>query len=100
MAHRAVSVGVLVIYSATQPTAHAPEPAGIAPYTTGLAIGLAKRGHEVVVLTGHPHYPYWKRDESSSRFRSEQQMSCVRVRRLKHPVPRRVSWAARAAMEL
>src|SRR5271166_1071581 len=79
---------------------YAPEPTGIAPYTTGLAIGLVKRGHEVLVLTGQPHYPYWKRDKTSSRFRSEVRMDGVRVRRLSHPVPRRLSWIGRAAMEV
>jgi glycosyltransferase involved in cell wall biosynthesis len=79
---------------------YAPEPTGIAPYTTGLAMGLAKRGHEVLVLTGYPHYPQWKRDEASSRFRSEDQLDGVRVRRLSHRVPRRLSWIGRAAMEL
>ena len=91
--HRAVRVAILGIN-------YAPEPTGIAPYTTGLAMGLAKRGHEVLVLTGQPHYPYWKRDEASSRFRSEEQIDGVRVRRLSHPVPRRLSWIGRAAMEL
>jgi colanic acid biosynthesis glycosyl transferase WcaI len=93
MSNRAVRVAILGIN-------YAPEPTGIAPYTTGLAMGLAKRGHEVLVLTGHPHYPYWKRAEGSSRFRSEEQVDGVRVRRLKHPVPRRLSWLGRAVMEL
>jgi len=51
MPHRAVKVVILGIN-------YAPEPTGIAPYTTGLAMGLAERGHDVLVLTGHPHYPY------------------------------------------
>lgn len=92
MHHRAVKVAILGIN-------YAPEPTGIAPYTTGLAIGLAKRGHEVLVLTGHPHYPYWKRLDSSSRRRSEEMIDGVRVRRLKHPVPPHLSWIGRAAME-
>lgn len=79
---------------------YAPEPTGIAPYTTGLATSLAKRGHEVLVVTGVPHYPYWRRDERSSRFRSEQIIDGVLVRRLNHPVPRQLSWFGRAAMEL
>jgi colanic acid biosynthesis glycosyl transferase WcaI len=79
---------------------YAPEPTGIAPYTTGLAVGLARRGHEVLVLTGYPHYPYWKRADGGSRFGSEKQIDGVRVRRLKHPVPRRLSWRGRAGMEL
>jgi colanic acid biosynthesis glycosyl transferase WcaI len=91
--HRPVRVVILGIN-------YAPEPTGIAPYTSGLAIGLAERGHEVLVLTGQPHYPYWKRDASSSDFRSEVRMDGVRVRRFKHPVPRRLSWIRRGAMEL
>ena len=39
---------------------YAPEPTGIAPYTSGLAEGLAARGHQVRVLTGLPHYPQWR----------------------------------------
>ena len=37
----------------------APEPTGIAPYTTGLAGFLADAGHRVHVVTGQPHYPQW-----------------------------------------
>ena len=38
---------------------YAPEPTGIAPYTTGLAKALARYADEVRVLTGRPHYPHW-----------------------------------------
>jgi glycosyltransferase involved in cell wall biosynthesis len=79
---------------------YAPEPTGIAPYTTGLAIGLAERGHDVAVLTGFPHYPQWKRAENSSAFRSDEQMDGVHVRRFSHSVPRKLSWIGRAAMEV
>src|SRR6185312_3909732 len=90
---RAVKVAILGIN-------YAPEPSGIAPYTTGLAKGLTERGHQVVVLTGQPHYPYWKRDVGSSGFRSNDEVDGVQVRRLNHHVPRRLSWPGRAAMEL
>jgi hypothetical protein len=93
MDHRPVRVAILGIN-------YAPEPTGIAPYTTGLAKGLAKLGHDVQVLTGYPHYPQWKRDEATSGFRSDEEIDGVRVRRLSHPVPRHLSWAGRAAMEL
>jgi colanic acid biosynthesis glycosyl transferase WcaI len=93
VSHRSVRVAILGIN-------YAPEPTGIAPYTTGIATGLAKRGHEVLVLTGHPHYPYWRRGDHSARFRSGEVMDGVHLRRLKHPVPRRLSWAGRAVMEL
>jgi glycosyltransferase involved in cell wall biosynthesis len=93
MSRKAVRVAVLGIN-------YAPEPTGIAPYTTGLAVGLTERGHDVHVLTGYPHYPQWKRDENSSGFRSEEEMDGVRVRRISHSVPRQLSWTGRAAMEV
>src|SRR5271165_6474346 len=93
MPHRPVRVAILGIN-------YAPEPTGIAPYTTGLAAGLTKRGHDVQVLTGYPHYPHWKRDEATSGFRSDEEIDGVRVRRLSHHVPRDLSWGGRAAMEL
>jgi colanic acid biosynthesis glycosyl transferase WcaI len=93
MPYRPVSVAILGIN-------YAPEPTGIAPYTTGLAAGLTKRGHDVRVLTGYPHYPQWKRDEATSGFRSDEEIDGVQVRRLCHHVPRDLSWVGRAAMEL
>jgi glycosyltransferase involved in cell wall biosynthesis len=79
---------------------YAPEPTGIAPYTTGLAEGLLQRGYEVSVLTGFPHYPQWTSDARSSAVRCEEQIGGVRVRRLSHSVPRELSWVGRAAMEI
>jgi colanic acid biosynthesis glycosyl transferase WcaI len=43
----------LLIYSYN----YHPEPIGIAPLMTELAEGLAKRGHEVRVITAMPWYP-------------------------------------------
>jgi colanic acid biosynthesis glycosyl transferase WcaI len=72
MPHRAVRVAILGI-------SYAPEPTGIAPYTGGLARALSERGHDVQVLTGYPHYPQWKRDETSSGFRYQEELDGVRV---------------------
>jgi len=93
MAHRSVKVAIFGIN-------YAPEPTGIAPYTTGLAKGLAERGHDVQVLTGYPHYPQWRRADGGSGFRSEEVLDGVRVRRFSHHVPRQLSWVGRAAMEM
>ncbi|MCL6442600.1 MAG: WcaI family glycosyltransferase, partial [Alicyclobacillus sp.] len=41
---------------------YAPEPTGIGPYTTDMTEWLARRGHEVDVITGLPHYPSWRID--------------------------------------
>jgi colanic acid biosynthesis glycosyl transferase WcaI len=37
-----------------------PEPTGISVYTTDLAESLKEAGYSVSVLTGLPHYPWWK----------------------------------------
>jgi len=39
---------------------YAPEPIGIAAYTTGLAEHLARAGHRVQVIAGRPYYPQWR----------------------------------------
>lgn len=39
---------------------YAPEPIGIAAYTTGLAEHLARTGHRVEVIAGRPYYPQWR----------------------------------------
>ena len=50
---------------------YAPEPTGIAPYTTGMAEHLAQHAGSVTVLTGIPHYPNWTVNPSNKwTFRS------------------------------
>lgn len=93
MAHTAVRVSILGIN-------YAPERTGIAPYTTGLARGLAERGHQVQVLTGFPHYPQWRCDGTASGFRLTQTVDGVNVRRLSHHVPQSLSVRGRGLMEL
>lgn len=41
---------------------YAPEGTGAAPYNTSLSRGLARRGWDVTVITGVPHYPSWRRE--------------------------------------
>jgi colanic acid biosynthesis glycosyl transferase WcaI len=74
---------------------YAPELAGIAPYTTGLAEHYASQGHEVEVITGIPHYPEWR-----PRAIDEPTGSNPRVRRYSHYVPRRASAFGRALYEI
>ncbi len=38
---------------------YAPEPIGIAVYTTGLCEALVRAGHDVTVISGKPYYPGW-----------------------------------------
>lgn len=79
---------------------YAPENTGIAPYTTGMAAGLAARGHQVRVLTGFPHYPQWQRRVPGLQLRADDEINGVPIRRLNHYVPSGRSWTGRAAMEL
>jgi glycosyltransferase involved in cell wall biosynthesis len=90
---RAINVAILGIN-------YAPEPTGIAPYTTRLAEGLSKRGHHVEVLTGYAHYPQWKRHAGSSGLRTSDEIGGVHVRRFNHVVPTDLSFRGRVAMEL
>jgi len=86
---------------------YAPEPTGIAPYTTGMAEYLATRARSVEVITGLPHYPTWRVDPSY-RGRAARSVEAAHspnapgmpeVRRLWHHVPARQTALTRAAYE-
>lgn len=79
---------------------YTPEPTGIAPYTAGLAGGLASRGHKVKVITGYPHYPRWKIFDGFTGWMKRESIDGVDVVRLRHFVPARPSILPRTAMEL
>ncbi len=85
---------------------YAPEPTGIAPYTTGLAEHLARHAESVVVLTGVPHYPQWRVPPAYRwRFRCSEEArlandSGLLVHRMRHYVPSRQSALTRAGYEL
>ena len=67
---------------------YSPERSGIGPYTTGMAVGLAARGHDVQVLTGLPHYPEWRVNSAHRELSGKvQSMDGVVVRRFAHYVP-------------
>jgi colanic acid biosynthesis glycosyl transferase WcaI len=74
---------------------YAPELAGIAPYTTGLAEHFASEGHHVEVITGIPHYPQWRPQPTSGSINGTNPT----VRRYRHYVPRKANAVGRAAYE-
>jgi len=77
-----------------------PEPTGIAPYTAGLAEGLAAQGSAVHVITAFPHYPQWRiQDGYSGRVRHEDAHG-VSITRFRPQVPRKGGLLARLWMEL
>lgn len=77
-----------------------PEVTGIAPYTTGMAEGLAACGHYVSVVTGLPHYPEWRVHDRYSAERSyREHINGVTIDRLRHYVPENPSPRNRIRME-
>ena len=77
-----------------------PEESGIAPYTTGMAVGLAVRGHDVEVLTGLPHYPQWRVDPAYRGMSgTAKAMDGVVVRRFAHYVPANPTTRSRVIFE-
>ena len=79
---------------------YAPEPTGIAPYTTALSEGLAARGHEVHVLTAMPHYPEWRIRAGYGGWSRSEHRHGVAVRRLRHHIPNPPEGAHRLLSEL
>lgn len=79
---------------------YAPEPTGIAPYTTRLAEMLAAEGHNVHVLTGYPHYPQWKLQDGYSGWQSTECLNGVVLKRLRHFIPSKLSNVNRMHLEL
>ena len=79
---------------------YAPEPVGIGPYTTGLAEGVAARGHELRVVAGKPYYPQWRPYPGQPDGITEQRENGVTVRRVPHYIPADPTGARRIAHHL
>ncbi len=75
---------------------YAPEPTGIAVQTSWLAEGLQRDGWDVAVVTGMPHYPWWRR-QSVPPTRLD---AGVTVIRRNHYVPSKHSVFTRSAYEV
>jgi colanic acid biosynthesis glycosyl transferase WcaI len=79
---------------------YAPEETGIAPYTTGLAEHMVRRGNDVTVVTALPSYPQWRIHEDYRRMlRRRELRGGVDVRRRRCYVPRRQSAVHRGLYE-
>lgn len=76
-----------------------PEVTGIAPYTSSMAEGLARRGHQVKVVTGFPHYPAWTVNPSYTGFTVDEQAAHVRIRRVRQYTPSNPSMPRRIVLE-
>jgi colanic acid biosynthesis glycosyl transferase WcaI len=81
---------------------YAPEPTGIAVYTTGLAEGIAERNPDsaVRVISGFPHYPQWRVYAGFTGMSTTESSPGLVVRRLRHYVPSKPRLINRLLMEL
>jgi len=77
-----------------------PEETGIAPYSAAFAEDLAARGHDVTVVTTHPHYPEWAIRDGYGGWRRSELLNGVKVKRLRHYVPKSARGARRLVSEV
>lgn len=77
-----------------------PESTGIAPYTSGLAMELARQGVDVRAITSFPHYPQWRFADGGVPSVSIAREAGVTVVRRRHRLPRSPGGVSRALSEL
>lgn len=78
-----------------------PEPTGSAPYATDLANSLDTAGYMVDVITGVPHYPWWKIPEQYKKNPNDWiSLNRVQIRRQSHYVPKNLNILTRILFEL
>jgi colanic acid biosynthesis glycosyl transferase WcaI len=78
-----------------------PEETGIGIYATDLVYGILKERYQVSVITGLPHYPWWKIPKKFSHYKSGlKDERSVKVRRINHYIPRTPNAFGRARFEL
>ena len=78
---------------------YAPEPTGISPYTTGMAEGLAARGHHVRAITSYPHYPWWRIPAEYDSLPAHSTVNGVELTRVRHRIPNAPGTLSRALFE-
>lgn len=78
----------------------APEPTGIAPYTSALAAGLAHSGDHVQLVTGYPHYPQWRIQPGYTGLTRREIANEVHITRVRHTVPASPRLVNRLLMEI
>ncbi|MCH8564900.1 glycosyltransferase family 4 protein [Nesterenkonia sp. LB17] len=79
---------------------YVPEHTGIAPYTSGLAMGLTQRDFSVHTFAAHPHYPDWAVSEGYGAWTSHEQLRGVPLTRFRHYVPSDPRGVRRLASEI
>lgn len=78
-----------------------PEPTGIGPFSTDLCVFFAEQGHEVVMISTFPYYPWWKKPaESQGKLHQCIVLKGVTVHRCWHWVPSKPSTLKRLIHEM
>jgi len=77
-----------------------PEPTGIGPYTSGMAEGLTSRGWVTRVITGYPHYPWWRVPAEYKTLPKREASTGVNLSRVRHFIPKRHNALTRALHEV
>lgn len=81
-------------------TNYFPEPTGIALYTTDLAEALCEAKLNCEVLTGIPHYPWWRvPKEYADQIEGAHTINCVSIHRANHLIPKRFNALSRIRFE-
>lgn len=78
-----------------------PEPSGTGPFSTDLALTLHSAGYKVQVLTGVPHYPWWKIPQTfRDKPKQWENLNEIRIARETHFVPAKLNLVTRSLFEL
>lgn len=79
---------------------YAPESTGIAPYTSGLAEELARRGWRTAVVSTFEHYPQWSFGPSRPGREQRTSLAGVVLTRVRHVLPLSPTGLSRVFSEL
>ena len=78
-----------------------PEPTGIGPFNTDLCVYLAEQGHDVIMVSTFPYYPWWKKPiEAQGKWFEQSIRKGVKLFRCWHYVPEKPSTLKRLVHEL
>ena len=77
-----------------------PETSGIAIYSTDLVFDILNPNYDVTVITGLPHYPWWKIPEQFSHLvPGKSHIDGMELIRIKHAIPHKSGALGRAKLE-